>query len=85
MLTTATFPCERSELVANSKLVDEAFPDITVDLHLVPLHGGFTPSLVEAVSIKLDIPKNLMFIGSISAGHELPYDLGDYGLRIFRS
>ncbi|KAJ9120669.1 hypothetical protein QFC22_002600 [Naganishia vaughanmartiniae] len=74
-----------SELVANSKLVDEAFPDITVDLHLVPLHGRFTPSLVEAVSSKLNVPKNLMFIGTISAGHELPYDLGDYGLRIFRS
>ncbi|KAJ9105383.1 hypothetical protein QFC21_001752 [Naganishia friedmannii] len=74
-----------SELVANAKLVDEAFPDITVDLQLVPLHGGFTPSLVEAVSTKLNVPKNLMFIGTIRAGHELPYDLGDYGVRIFRS
>jgi hypothetical protein len=75
----------RSELVANAKLVDEAFPDITVDLHLVALHGGFTPSLVEAVSSKLNVPKNLMFIGTISASRDLPYDLGDYGLRIFRS
>ncbi|KAJ9112318.1 hypothetical protein QFC19_000737 [Naganishia cerealis] len=74
-----------SELVANAKLVDEAFPDITVDLYLVPLHTGFTPSLVEAVSAKLHVPKNLMFIGTISAGHDSPYDLGDYGLRIFRS
>ncbi|KAI5454120.1 hypothetical protein NCC49_005110 [Naganishia albida] len=71
-----------SELVANSKLVDEAFPDITVDLYLVPLHGGFTPSLVEAVSARLEIPKNLMFIGTITDDYSHPWDLGDYGLRV---
>ena len=75
----------RSELVANAKLVDEAFPAITVDLYLVPLHGGFTPTLVEAVSAKLDIPKNLMFVGTIAHDHGYPYDLGEYGLRVIRS
>jgi hypothetical protein len=72
-------------LVANAKLVDEAFPAITVDLYLVPLHGGFTPALVEAVSTKLGIPKNLMFIGAITHDHGYPYDLGDYGLRVIKS
>lgn len=62
--------------------MDEAFPDITVDLYLVPLHGGFTPSLVEAVSARLEIPKNLMFIGTITDDYSHPWDLGDYGLRV---
>ncbi|KZP00412.1 hypothetical protein CALVIDRAFT_533426 [Calocera viscosa TUFC12733] len=68
-----------SEMDANCKLVDEAFPPITIDLVFV--QGTFSPVLVEAVSAKLDVPRSRMFISCLSPYH--PYELADYGgLRV---
>ncbi|KIJ54334.1 hypothetical protein M422DRAFT_58383 [Sphaerobolus stellatus SS14] len=67
------------ELVPNSKILDEAFPAITIDLMFV--HGIFNPSLVEAVSKKQKISLSKMFMLCPGAKH--PWELGDYqGVRI---
>ncbi|KAL5478554.1 hypothetical protein ACEPAI_2738 [Sanghuangporus weigelae] len=49
-----------SEIEANAKLLDEAFPEITVDLIFV--QAQFTPSSITALSHKLNIPRALMFM-----------------------
>ncbi|KAL5497753.1 hypothetical protein ACEPAH_2684 [Sanghuangporus vaninii] len=49
-----------SEIEANAKLLDEAFPEITVDLIFV--QAQFTPSAIAALSHKLNIPRGLMFM-----------------------
>ncbi|EJU05049.1 hypothetical protein DACRYDRAFT_114337 [Dacryopinax primogenitus] len=68
-----------SEMEANCKLVDEAFPSLTIDLVFV--QGTFSPILVQAVSSKLDIPPSRMFISCLSPGHK--FQLADYaGLRV---
>ncbi|KAG8905917.1 hypothetical protein FRB99_007997 [Tulasnella sp. 403] len=68
-----------SELEANVKILDEAFPGITVDL--VFLKGKFSPTLIEAASVKLDVPKSQMFMNTIGTEH--PHTLADYdGVRV---
>ncbi|CEH12175.1 hypothetical protein CBOM_00177 [Ceraceosorus bombacis] len=49
-----------SELEANSQLVDESFPTITVDLIFV--QAEFTPIVVQALSDRLGMPTSRMFI-----------------------
>ncbi|KAI0065724.1 hypothetical protein BV25DRAFT_1821391 [Artomyces pyxidatus] len=64
-----------SELHPNTRLLDEAFPMITIDLAFV--QGVFSPTLVEAASRKLDVPRSRMYV--ISLGRDHPWDLAAYG------
>ncbi|CAE6433205.1 unnamed protein product [Rhizoctonia solani] len=74
--TISTIP---SELKANIRILDEAFPSITLDL--VFIQGDFSPGLVEAASQELDIPRSHMFISCPGKDH--PWQLGDYqGVRV---
>ncbi|KAG8751122.1 hypothetical protein FRC12_012588 [Ceratobasidium sp. 428] len=68
-----------SELEANIKILDEAFPSTTLDL--VFIKGEFGPILVEAASEKLGVPKNHMFMSCPGPGHR--WQLGEYrGVRV---
>ena len=55
--------------------LDKAYPEI--DVEYVELKGEFSPALIQELSDKWDIPKNLMFIGS--PGGKLPYGLAELG------
>ena len=55
--------------------LDQAYPEI--DIEFVQLEGQFGPELIQELSDRWNIPKNLMFIGS--PGGRLPYDLGELG------
>ncbi|KJA23900.1 hypothetical protein HYPSUDRAFT_39416 [Hypholoma sublateritium FD-334 SS-4] len=67
-----------SELEANAKILDEAFPEITIDLTLV--NGTFEPASVAALSHRLGIPQPLMFMTCPSA--QCPHSIADFGTRI---
>jgi len=67
-----------SEMEANWKILDEAFPEITVDLVLV--RGQFTPARVAALSHRLQIPTTLMFMSC--PGPDFPFAVTDFGARI---
>ncbi|KAI5116511.1 hypothetical protein M0805_001866 [Coniferiporia weirii] len=68
-----------SELEANAKLLDEAFPEITIDLILA--QGSFTPAIVAALSHKLQIPRALMFMTCPGAGFKAG-SIAEFGTRI---
>ncbi|KXN88408.1 hypothetical protein AN958_07314, partial [Leucoagaricus sp. SymC.cos] len=55
-----------SELEANTRILDETFPGLIVDLILVP--GQFKPKAVAALSHKLDIPTSLTFMTCPGSG-----------------
>ena len=57
------------------EFLDKAYPEI--DVEYVELKGDFSPALIQELSEKWDIPKNLMFIGS--PGGKLPYGLAELG------
>ena len=57
------------------EFLDQAYPEIDIDF--VQLEGQFGPDLIQELSDKWNIPRNLMFIGS--PGGRLPYDLGELG------
>lgn len=57
------------------EFLDQAYPEIDIDF--VQLEGQFGPDLIQELSERWSIPKNLMFIGS--PGGRLPYDLGELG------
>ncbi|MBP7898783.1 APC family permease [Candidatus Gracilibacteria bacterium] len=55
------------------------FPHLRLDLHQV--EGEFGPEIIHKASVKYDIPKNRIFIGTIHHNHKFTYDeLG--GVRI---
>jgi len=64
-----------SELHPNARLLDEAFPTITVDLAFVS--GCFNPTLVEATSPILEVPRSRMCV--VSLGRDHPWELAEYG------
>ncbi|KZS91996.1 hypothetical protein SISNIDRAFT_474934 [Sistotremastrum niveocremeum HHB9708] len=64
-----------SELEANQKILDEMFPELTIDLVFV--QAPFTPATVCSVSKRLVIPRSLMFISC--PGPEFPYSIADLG------
>ncbi|KAG9036441.1 hypothetical protein FS837_001686 [Tulasnella sp. UAMH 9824] len=64
-----------TEMEANVKILDEAFPGITIDL--IFLKGKFNPILVEAASAKLEVPKSQMFMNTMGCSHG--FSLSDYG------
>ncbi|KAJ3506729.1 hypothetical protein NLJ89_g6709 [Agrocybe chaxingu] len=67
-----------SELEANAKILDEAFPEITIDLILVD--GFFEPINVAALSHNLGIPQSLMFM--TCPGEHFAHDFAEIGTRI---
>ncbi|KIK96888.1 hypothetical protein PAXRUDRAFT_768751 [Paxillus rubicundulus Ve08.2h10] len=67
-----------SEMEANVKILDEAFPDITVDLMFV--EGTFNPRTVAALAHRLQIPTSLMFM--CCPGPEFRHPVAEFGTRI---
>ncbi|RDB17279.1 hypothetical protein Hypma_001728 [Hypsizygus marmoreus] len=67
-----------SELEANAKILDEAFPEITLDLIIV--NGAFEPMNVIALAHRLQIPTSLMFM--TCPGQHFPYSIAEFGTRI---
>ncbi|EEB97515.1 hypothetical protein MPER_03148 [Moniliophthora perniciosa FA553] len=78
-----------SELKANAKtsdtlterllkVLDEAFPEITIDLIIV--EASFNPCNVAALAHCLEIPTSLMFMSC--PGEHFPYPISDLGTRI---
>ncbi|KAH7928884.1 hypothetical protein BV22DRAFT_1030277 [Leucogyrophana mollusca] len=67
-----------SELEANAKILDESFPEITIDLMLVD--GTFEPLTVAALAHHLEIPRSLMFMSC--PGPHFPHTTADFGTRI---
>ena len=55
------------------------FPHLRLDLHQV--EGEFGPEIIHKASVKYDVPKNRIFVGTIHHSHKFNYDeLG--GVRI---
>ncbi|KAJ6623648.1 amino acid permease-domain-containing protein [Mycena sp. CBHHK59/15] len=67
-----------SELEANAKILDEAFPEITIDLMIV--QGAFLPSNVIALAHRLQISPSLMFMSC--PGPDFPHPVAEFGTRI---
>ncbi|KAJ7611398.1 amino acid permease-domain-containing protein [Mycena polygramma] len=67
-----------SELEANAKILDEAFPEITIDLIIV--QGAFSPANVAALAHALKIPPSLMFMSC--PGPEFKHPIAEVGARI---
>ncbi|KAK0236350.1 AAAP amino acid permease [Armillaria nabsnona] len=67
-----------SELEANARILDEAFPEITIDLLIV--RNAFDPSNVAALAHRLQIPTSLMFM--TCPGSAFSYPAADFGTRI---
>ncbi|KAJ3877659.1 AAAP amino acid permease [Lentinula edodes] len=67
-----------SELEANARILDEAFPEITIDLIVVT--GCFNPINVAALAHRLNIPPSLMFMSC--PGPTFKYRVADLGTRI---
>ncbi|BGP49658.1 hypothetical protein JCM10450v2_005561 [Rhodotorula kratochvilovae] len=63
-----------SELEANFRLLDEAFPSITVDL--VFLRAPFAPAYVHALAVRLSIPLARMFMGCPSERWAREHEFG---------
>jgi len=67
-----------SEMEANAKILDEAFPEITIDL--IFIEDSFTPSCVAALAHQLQIPRSLMFMSC--PGDHFPHRVDEFGTRI---
>jgi hypothetical protein len=57
------------------KLIDRLYPQLRIDF--VAVKGVFGPELVEALSRRLEIPKNCMFIGT--PGDRFPHRIEALG------
>ena len=55
--------------------IDREFPPLRIDVLFV--RGTFSPALVDALSSRLEVPKNLMFIGT--PGDRFPYRIESLG------
>ncbi len=64
-----------ADLQQNLKFLDQAYPEI--DIEFVVITGTFGPGLVEELSAKWSVPRNLMFIGS--PGTHFLYGLAELG------
>ncbi|KAJ7613541.1 AAAP amino acid permease [Roridomyces roridus] len=67
-----------SELEANAKILDEAFPEITIDLIIV--QDTFTPANVASLARRLQIPTGLMFVSC--PGPRSRYPVAEFGTRV---
>jgi len=63
------------ELAEQLRVIDHLYPQLRVDF--VAVRGTFGPELVEALSRRLDVPKNSMFIGT--PGDRFPHRIEDLG------
>ena len=62
-------------LAGHLKLIDHLYPQLRIDF--VSVQGTFDPETVEALSRRLKIPKNYMFIGT--PGDRFPHRIEDLG------
>ncbi|KAF9467230.1 amino acid permease-domain-containing protein [Collybia nuda] len=69
-----------SELEANARILDEAFPEITIDLARLVVKGSFEPTNVIALAHHLHMPPSLMFM--TCPGPHFPYAVAEFGTRI---
>ncbi|KAJ7688183.1 AAAP amino acid permease [Mycena rosella] len=67
-----------SELEANARILDEAFPEITIDLIIV--QDSFVPVNVTSLAHRLQIPTSLMFMSC--PGSHSHYPVAQFGTRI---
>jgi len=63
------------DLADHLRVVDHLYPQLRVDF--VAVRGSFGPELVEALSRRLGVPKNYMFIGT--PGDRFPHRIEDLG------
>jgi hypothetical protein len=63
------------DLARQLGVVDHLYPQLRVDF--VAVRGSFGPQLVEALSRRLGVPKNYMFIGT--PGDRFPHRIEDLG------
>ncbi|QHT71086.1 APC family permease [Rhodocytophaga rosea] len=56
-------------------VLDRAYPEFVVDF--IVMKGQFGPRLIDELSLKWNIPKNFMFIGS--PGDRFPYQISELG------
>jgi amino acid transporter len=56
-------------------VLDRAYPEFVVDF--IVMQGHFGPKLIDELSLKWNIPKNFMFIGS--PGDRFPYQISELG------
>lgn len=59
----------------NLKFLDEAYPDIRIDL--LTVQGKFSPDLIRALSGRLRVPVNYMFIST--PGDQFPHNIAELG------
>jgi amino acid transporter len=57
------------------EMLDHLYPQIRIDF--VAVHGSFGPELVESLSTRLGIPKNMMFMGT--PGGQFPHEIDTLG------
>jgi hypothetical protein len=63
------------KLHKNLGVIREICPHLTIEY--MARRGAFTPESVEALSKELDVPKNMMFMGSLT--HTQDFSLQDLG------
>jgi amino acid transporter len=59
----------------NLEIIQELYPELTIEYQARP--GEFNPASVEALSQELHVPKNMMFMGSLTRAK--PFALQDLG------
>jgi hypothetical protein len=62
-------------LIKDLKVLDRAYPDIAIEF--IELEGVFGPEIIDELSLKWNIPKNFMFIGS--PGDRFSYRVAELG------
>jgi amino acid transporter len=63
------------ELADNLKIIDRIYPRLRIDLLLVK--GSFSPNLIDALSRRLGVPKNYLFLGT--PDDRFPHNIEDLG------
>jgi amino acid transporter len=66
---------DREHLADQLRTIDELYPELRIDLILV--QGKFGPALIEALSHRLGVPKNYMFLGT--PGDRFPHNIAELG------
>jgi len=64
-----------AHLASNLRTIDRMYPQLRIDF--VAVKGEFGPNLIEALSKKLQVPKNYMFIGT--PGDQFPHRIETLG------
>jgi len=62
-------------LIKDIEVIDRAYPNI--DIEFIEIIGTFGPEIIEELSVKWNIPKNFMFIGS--PGDRFSYRVAELG------